>query len=124
MPVYTSNPENVILGGSAGTIVAPSTCCTTQGSNGDVTIFTLSLTTDGVQAIPAGLLVVNILVECSDGLSAFTCGTTGGNQSVIASTIIEASTLTPFVTAVYFPSAGNLWFSGITSPTDIKIYAL
>jgi hypothetical protein len=83
-------------------------------------VFTLG--TDGTRAIPEGKYVTRILVNPAGNLAAFKVGYSAAGDQLITEQPVTAEQWTPFNIDYYFASAGTLYFTGITSSTQIIVF--
>lgn len=90
----------------------------TQSSGVTKDAFTVSA--DTTRVIPAGMDLLSIRLKSISGLTAFKVGTTTGNDDIVSS----RSTLTDWKSLLineHFPTNTTLYFSGITSQTQITL---
>jgi hypothetical protein len=98
---------------------------TINASSGSAEINTLPYTftaTDSSATIPAGTIVDYILVKPTANLTAFKVGSQSDDDAYITSTPVQAGAdFQILIAPIHLASSGKLYFSGVTSSTQIKI---
>jgi hypothetical protein len=88
----------------------------TAGSNRDE----FSLSADGTRSVPSDRILTKILVLPTVNLAAFKIGTTAGGEELMTTAPVPSSDWTIVDVSKYFPSGGTIYFTGITTITQIK----
>lgn len=80
-------------------------------------------TSDTSIDIPAGIVVTKLRVHPTGGdLTAFKAGLSFGDNGLITETAIDDEGYETFILERSFPTAGTIYFGGITGATNIKIF--
>lgn len=83
---------------------------------------TITLNADGSIAVAAGTYIKEFIVNPTGNLAAFRAGITPGGNELLDDTAVNANEDLPIgIAAKYFRVAGTLYFTGITSQTEILI---
>jgi|CXWL01.1.fsa_nt_gi hypothetical protein len=85
----------------------------------------LSLAADGSYIIPAGDTILGCRIDPAANLAAFKIGTTNGGEEIIAAMAITSAageSIQPL--NIYAKVATTVYFGGITSLTEIRLYKL
>lgn len=114
-----------IKAGTNVTLSADADEITVNASSGSAEINTIPETftaTDSTDEISAGTMVSYILVKPTSNLTAFKVGSQSDDDLYVTSTPVQADAdFQILIAPIYIGTAAKLYFSGITSSTQIKI---
>lgn len=80
----------------------------------------LSLSTDGQFAMPSGLIITGIVVDCATDFN-LSIGTTPGGNDIINALPITGGTQELITMGIYAKADKTIYISGITASTDFII---
>ena len=87
-----------------------------------VSVHKLSSAVDVSRVIPAGEFVKRILINPTSQLAALKVGTSSNGDEIMPEELIPAGQWFNISTELYCPTSTTIYFTGITSSTQIRIY--
>jgi hypothetical protein len=114
--------KKIIFGtNTSGTITDSTITINSSGGSAEINTDAFTITTSDTRAVVGGLITQFIEVNPSSDLNSFRVGTISDDDAYVFPTFCAGGTWTLIDVSRYFPAGATLYFSGITSSTQVKI---